>query len=317
MIGGCTAPRGSRTDLGALLLGYYDGGRLRYAGKVGTGFTQATLRDLAARLAPAAPRPRAVRRRAALSATRPGSSPSSSPRSASRSGRATAGCATRASSDCATTRPRGRWCGSEPDREGGAPRDPESSSADRVVFDGAGLTKLDLARYYADVADAMVPHVRDRPLALHTFPKGVGGEGYFAKNEPRHFPDWIATVDVPKREGGTIHQVLANDAATLVYLAGQNAVALHVWTSRADRLERPDRLVFDLDPTVQDFAEVRAAAREAGELLRDIGLVPYTMTTGSRGLHVVAPLQRRADYEEVHAFGGPWPTASRPSTRTG
>ena len=108
---------------------------------------------------------------------------------------------------------------------------------------------------------------------------------------------------MPKREGGTIRQVLANDAATLVYLAGQNAVALHVWTSRADRLERPDRLVFDLDPTVQDFAEVRAAAREAGELLRDIGLVPYTMTTGSRGLHVVAPLQRRADYEEVHEFG--------------
>jgi bifunctional non-homologous end joining protein LigD len=177
------------------------------------------------------------------------------------------------------------------------------SSPDRVVFDGAGLTKLDLARYYADVAGAMVPHVRDRPLALHTFPKGVSGEGYFAKNEPRHFPDWIATVDVPKREGGTIRQVLANDAPTLVYLAGQNAVALHVWTSRADRLERPDRLVFDLDPTVQDFAEVRAAARETGELLRDIGLVPYTMTTGSRGLHVVAPLQRRADYEEVHEFG--------------
>ncbi len=177
------------------------------------------------------------------------------------------------------------------------------SSPDRVVFGDAGLTKLDLARYYADVAEVMVPHVRDRPLALHTFPKGVAGEGYFAKNEPRHFPRWIATVDVPKREGGTIRQVLANEPGTLVYLAGQNAIALHVWTSRADRLERPDRLVFDLDPSVQDFAEVRAAARQTGALLRDIGLVPYTMTTGSRGLHVVAPLQRRADYGEVHDVG--------------
>jgi len=177
------------------------------------------------------------------------------------------------------------------------------SSPDRVVFGAAGLTKLDLARYHADVAEAMVPHVRDRPLALHTFPKGVEGDGYFAKNEPRHFPSWIRTVRVPKREGGTITQVLANDAATLVYLAGQNAVALHVWTARADRLERPDRLIFDLDPSVQDFDEVRAAARETGALLRDIGLVPHAMTTGSRGLHVVAPLQRRADYEEVHELG--------------
>jgi bifunctional non-homologous end joining protein LigD len=177
------------------------------------------------------------------------------------------------------------------------------SHPERVVFDGAGLTKLDLVRYLADVAEAMVPHVRDRPLALHTFPKGVGGEGYFAKNVPRHFPDWVATVDVPKREGGTIRQVLGNDAATLAYLGGQNAVALHIWTSRADRLERPDRLVFDLDPSVQRFAEVRAAARQAGELLRDLGLRPYAMTTGSRGLHVVAPLQRRADFDDVHAFG--------------
>jgi bifunctional non-homologous end joining protein LigD len=174
---------------------------------------------------------------------------------------------------------------------------------ERVVFGAARLTKLDLARYYVDVADVMVPHLRDRPLALHTFPRGVEGDGYFAKNVPKHFPDWIATVDVPKREGGSIRQALGNDAATLVYLAGQNAIALHIWTSRADRLERPDRLVFDLDPSVQDFAEIRAAARQTGELLRDLGLRPYTMTTGSRGLHVVAPLQRRADFDVVHAVG--------------
>jgi bifunctional non-homologous end joining protein LigD len=174
---------------------------------------------------------------------------------------------------------------------------------ERVVFAEAGLTKLDLARYLADVADAAVPHLRGRPLAMHTFPRGVGGEGYFSKNVPKHFPDWIRTVDVPKREGGAIRQVLADDAATLAYLAGQNTIALHVWSSRADRLERPDRLVFDLDPSVQRFDEVRAAARETGALLRDLGLRPYTMTTGSRGLHVVVPLQRRADFGEVHDFG--------------
>ena len=174
------------------------------------------------------------------------------------------------------------------------------SHADRVVFPAIGLTKLDLARYYAAAAPAMVPHVRERCLAMHTFPRGVEDDGYFVKNVPKHFPGWIATVAVPKREGGIIRQVLANDAATLVYLAGQNMITPHIWTSRADRLERPDRLIFDLDPAGQRFAEVRAAARALGDVLRDLELVPHAMTTGSRGLHVVVPLRRSADYETVH-----------------
>ena len=120
----------------------------------------------------------------------------------------------------------------------------------------------------------MVPHVRGRPLALHSFPQGVEAAGYFVKDAPSTSPSWIATVAVPKREGGTIHHVLADDAATLVYLAGQNVITPHVWTSRADRLERPDRLVFDLDPPTRRFDEVRAAARGLGDLLRDLGLVP-------------------------------------------
>lgn len=161
------------------------------------------------------------------------------------------------------------------------------SHSDRVLFPADGLTKLELARYYAGVAAVMVPHLRGRPLALQSFPGGVEGDGFFVKDAPRHFPDWITTVDVPKREGGTIHQVVAGDAATLAYLAGQNTITLHVWTSRADRLERPDRLVFDLDPSSRRFAEVRAAARSLGGLLSDLGLAPFTMTTGSRGLHVV------------------------------
>jgi bifunctional non-homologous end joining protein LigD len=176
------------------------------------------------------------------------------------------------------------------------------SHADRMVFPDVGLTKLDLARHYAGVASVMVPHVRGRPLALQTFPQGIERDGYFLKNTPRHFPEWVSTAQVPKREGGTIRQVLGDDAATLVYLAGQNAITPHVWTSRADRLEQPDRIVFDLDPSAKRFAEVRAAARAMGDLLRDLGLEPFAMTTGSRGLHVVTPLRRTADYGEVHAF---------------
>jgi bifunctional non-homologous end joining protein LigD len=176
------------------------------------------------------------------------------------------------------------------------------SNAERVIFPGAGLTKLDLARHYAEVADVMLPHVRQRPLTLHSFPRGVGEEGFFVKDAPRHFPDWVDTVRVTRREGGTIRHVLARDAATLVYLAGQNAIALHVWPSRADRLEHPDRLIFDLDPSTRRFAEVRAAARALGELLREIGLTPYAMTTGSRGLHVATPLRRTTDFATVRPF---------------
>ena len=94
----------------------------------------------------------------------------------------------------------------------------------------------------------MIPHVRDRPLAVQSFPQGIEGKGFFVKNAARHFPDWIETATVPKREGGELRQVLANNPATLVYLAGQNAITPHIWTARADRLEQPDRIVFDLDP---------------------------------------------------------------------
>jgi bifunctional non-homologous end joining protein LigD len=176
------------------------------------------------------------------------------------------------------------------------------TNAGRVVFPAAGVTKLGLARYYASVAAALVRHARGRPLAVQSFPKGIDAHGFFVKNAQRHFPAWIATAAVPKREGGTIRQVLVNDAATIVYLAGQNAITPHIWTARADRLEYPDRLVIDLDPSAQSFAEVRAVARALGDLLRDIGLAPFAMTTGSRGLHVVAPLRRTADYEAVSAF---------------
>jgi bifunctional non-homologous end joining protein LigD len=145
--------------------------------------------------------------------------------------------------------------------------------SDRVVFPRAGLTKLDLARHYELVAPLMLPYVRDRPLALQAFPDGIEGDGYFMKALPRYFPDWIERVTVPKK-GGTITHALAQNAATLVYLAGQNVVTLHTWLSRADKPDQPDRLTLDFDPSGGGFAEVRAAARAAGERLRDLGLVP-------------------------------------------
>jgi bifunctional non-homologous end joining protein LigD len=143
--------------------------------------------------------------------------------------------------------------------------------------------------------------VRDRPLALQAFPDGIEGDGFFLKAVPRYFPDWIKRATVPKK-GGTITHALAQDAPTLVYLAGQNVVTVHTWLSRADKPHQPDRLTLDFDPSGGGFDEVRAAARAAGDRLRDLGLAPYAMTTGSRGVHVVCPLRRGPDFSVVHAF---------------
>jgi bifunctional non-homologous end joining protein LigD len=175
------------------------------------------------------------------------------------------------------------------------------SHPDKVMFPSAGVTKGALAEHYAEVAPLMVPLVRDHPVAMQAFPRGVAGPGYFMKDVPDHFPDWIRRVTVAKR-GGSLTHLLPNDAATLVYMANQNVVTPHVWTARADRPREPDRIVFDFDPPGTRFGDVRAAARALGDIVRDLGLDPFAMTSGSRGIHVVTPIRRGRDYEEVYAF---------------
>jgi bifunctional non-homologous end joining protein LigD len=178
----------------------------------------------------------------------------------------------------------------------------EISHPEKVLFSRPTIIKLQLARYYASVSEAMVPLVAGRPLALQVYPDGIDGTGFFMKSAPAHFPSWIARATVAKK-GGSVSHVVANDAATLVYLAGQNAITPHVWLSRGDQPRKPDRLILDLDPSPGiGFAAVRAAAREAGARLRDAGLVPYAMLTGSRGVHVVCPLRRGPDFGQVHAY---------------
>jgi bifunctional non-homologous end joining protein LigD len=176
------------------------------------------------------------------------------------------------------------------------------SHPDKALFTEPEITKRALAEHYENVAEAMVPHLRDRPLALQAFPKGIEAEGFFLKSVPRHFPEWIKTVTVPKK-GGTLTQVVATEAATLVYLVGQNVVTPHIWLSRGDEPRQPDRLIIDFDPSPGvGFADVRAAARDAGERLRDAGLATFAMVTGSRGVHVVSPLRRGPSFGDVHKF---------------
>lgn len=178
----------------------------------------------------------------------------------------------------------------------------EISRPDKPLFPD-GITKLDLARYYDRVAEVMVPHIAGRPLNLERYPDGIEGKQLFTQQAPKHFPGWIrrATVD-RSHPPGTVDHVVVERRETLVYLAGLACITRHAWTSRRDRLDRPDRLVLDLDPSVDDFPSVRHAAQQAGDLFRECGLVPFAMVTGSRGIHVVAPIQRRQDHDATLAF---------------
>ncbi|MFE1469018.1 non-homologous end-joining DNA ligase [Nocardiopsis dassonvillei] len=168
----------------------------------------------------------------------------------------------------------------------------------KPLFGEGGATKEDLARYHARIAPLMLPHVRDRPVALARFPDGIDAQGFFVKHPS--VPDWVATVET---SGGRM--MLCQDAAALVWCADQAAVTLHAWQSREPRLGLPDRMVIDLDPAgdgPEAFAACRAAARDVREVLDDLGLAAYVMTSGSRGLHVRSPLRPEADDQEVRVL---------------
>lgn len=179
----------------------------------------------------------------------------------------------------------------------------ETSNEDKVLFPGAGITKGELVAYYARIADRMLPHLRDRPLVLQRFPAGIRKPGFYQKQVGAHFPEWVDTtcVDV-LGTGGTQELVVCDDMATLAYLADQASVTLHPWLARRDDLDRPDLLIVDLDPPRGRFEVARTAALRVRDLLGELGLPSYPKLTGSKGVHVVVPLDRSATFHDVRAF---------------
>jgi bifunctional non-homologous end joining protein LigD len=174
---------------------------------------------------------------------------------------------------------------------------------DKVLFPESGITKRALVEYYLKIANTILPYIRDRPLTMLRFPDGIDKKRFFQKDAPHYFPEWIPRVRVEKA-GGSVKHVVCNDAATLVYIANQACITPHIWTSRTDPLLYPDLVVFDLDPPDGRFAEVRFAAKLVRERLEGIGLVPFVQTTGSKGLHVVAPIVRDTEFDEVRRRTG-------------
>lgn len=178
----------------------------------------------------------------------------------------------------------------------------EISSPDKLLFPDAGITKLDMAGYYRDVAQVMLPHMKGRAITLQRFPDGIREQGFIQQKRSGHFPDWIGGVKLARSGSGTgkIEHVVCDNQAALVYLADQAVVVFHGWLSRADEARNPDKLVFDLDPPRgDDFGAVIRGARRVRDLMHALGMTPYVMTTGSKGLHVVAPLDAKAAFDDV------------------
>ncbi|MFW5654507.1 MAG: DNA ligase D [Roseicyclus sp.] len=177
------------------------------------------------------------------------------------------------------------------------------SSPDRKVFPTSSRTKLDVARYYEAVADRLLHFAADRPVSLLRLPEGMAGERFFQKHMGKGFPEGIGTVEIAEATGARQPYMFLRDARGLVAAAQMGTIEFHIWGSRRDRLDRPDRMVFDLDPDEGlDFAEVRRAATDLRDALAALSVPSWPLLTGGKGIHVVVPLRRVAGWDTVKLY---------------
>jgi bifunctional non-homologous end joining protein LigD len=331
VIGGYTKPAGSRTDFGSLLLGYYEGGRLLYCGHVGTGFTRDSLKQVSRLLEPlrtdrpafANPPRGSLRQQATW--VKPelvaevefsqwtedgilrhpsfkGLREDKSPREITRER------PTHISDKTSGIGARARKGKSQPISASHTSKGPMQvagvtiSNPDRVVYPDVGVTKLDLARYYEAVAEWVLPHVVNRPLTLVRCPQGSHKPCFYQRHLTESMPKPLRGVTIEEK-GGSGEYVVLDDLKGLVSLVQMGVMEIHPWGSRADDIERPDRLVFDLDPGEgAEWKAVVEGARLVHDYLDHIGLASFLRTSGGKGLHVVVPLRRRSGWDEVRQF---------------
>ena len=172
---------------------------------------------------------------------------------------------------------------------------------EKLLFPADGITKGELAAYYDDVSDVMLPHLRKRPITMERFPAGIDQPGFIQKDVSKGFPEWLKRIEAPKKDG-IVHYPSAGDRRSLAWLANQNTVALHIWASRAPSLDRPDLCVFDLDPSRDEPDILRAAAIGLRDLLDELGFASWVKTSGSKGFHIAVPLKARTTYDQSSAF---------------
>lgn len=173
---------------------------------------------------------------------------------------------------------------------------------EKILFPDDGITKGELAAYYEAIAPVMLPHLRRRPITMERYHRGISAPGFFQKDVSKGFPEWLERVEVPKH-GGTVHHPIANDTRSLLWLANQNSITIHVWPSRTPNLYNPDICIFDLDPSKEDdFDALRAAALGLRDLLDELDLPSWIKTSGSKGFHIAVPLDGKSDFGEVARF---------------
>jgi bifunctional non-homologous end joining protein LigD len=172
---------------------------------------------------------------------------------------------------------------------------------EKVLFPEEGITKGELAAYYEAIAPVMLPHLRGRPVTMERYPVGIGRKGFWQKDVSKGFPDWLERVEVPKKDG-VVHHPVVTDVRSLLWTVNQNTITHHVWSSRVPDLTHPDVCVFDLDPSTDDVGAVRGAAIRLRDLLEKLTLPSWIKTTGSKGFHIVVPLDRTTTIDRVARF---------------
>ena len=177
----------------------------------------------------------------------------------------------------------------------------EISHPEKVMFPDDGITKGELAAYYELVAPMMLPHLEGRPITLERFHRGIGEKGFFQKNVAKGAPAWLERVAVPKTDG-VVNYPVVREIRGIMWLANQNCITPHVWTSRAPRLFYPDLCIFDLDPLDDDEDALRSAALLVRDALAERGLSTYVKTSGSKGFHIAFALDGTADGGRVARF---------------
>ncbi len=178
----------------------------------------------------------------------------------------------------------------------------EISNPDKVFFPGIALTKADLVDYYRKIAEWLLPHIKGRALTLKRCPDGIDGTCFVQQEAKASFADYVERATLKRKAGSDLDHVVCDNVAALVYLANLGVITLHMWLSRTDAPNAPDRMVFDLDPAGDDFAQVKDAAGLLRKILEETGLISFPMTTGSKGMHVVVPLDRHADFDTSRDF---------------
>jgi len=180
---------------------------------------------------------------------------------------------------------------------------------EKVLFPDCGVTKGELCAYYEAIAPVMLPHLNGRPVTLERFPNGIGAKGFIQKDVVKGFPEWLRRVEVQRREPreghaeAPVHYALAFEPRDLVWMANQNSITPHVWASRVPELDAPDCCLFDLDPARDDPEALRRATLAVRDLLLELGLRSFVKTSGSKGFHILVPLDRRTPFEGTWRFG--------------